>query len=303
MANAVTLVIDGGGTSTGVAVVRSGKIIARTDLSSYKPEPFNSKTNELCRALGSWMATAAEEPLSPEFVVVGMSGIWDDDEKDSYVNDLTDAWMTYIETDVPSVMVISDVELVQVAALKDNAGIVLIAGTGSIAVGVTEEGERFRVGGWGPRVGDEGGGFWIGREALQAVARMLDGRGGHTKLIRPVAALLRSNPDDLNDLRGKLRKAKLGRCASLAQSVLTYAEEGDTVAKQIRAVAVDELSYLVDTLTSDLDEVPSVVCFGSLLKNTGFREELFRSLHRVVPEAELSVMDDLLESMANTLRE
>ena len=59
---------------------------------------------------------------------------------------------------------------------------VLIAGTGSIAYGVNEHGFAARSGGWGYVIGDEGSGYWIGRQALTAVVREADGRGPRTRL-------------------------------------------------------------------------------------------------------------------------
>lgn len=65
-----------------------------------------------------------------------------------------------------------------------GCGIVLIAGTGSIAYGRNEEGEEDRAGGWGHLIGDEGSAVWCGLEALRAVAHAVDGRGAATSLVR-----------------------------------------------------------------------------------------------------------------------
>lgn len=63
-----------------------------------------------------------------------------------------------------------------------GCGIVLIAGTGSIAYGRNEEGDEDRAGGWGHLIGDEGSAVWCGLEALRAVAHAVDGRGAPTQL-------------------------------------------------------------------------------------------------------------------------
>jgi glucosamine kinase len=55
-----------------------------------------------------------------------------------------------------------------------DPGVLLIAGTGSIVIGRGREGSMFRVGGWGPYFGDDGSGFWIGREAVRAALRDVD---------------------------------------------------------------------------------------------------------------------------------
>ena len=65
---------------------------------------------------------------------------------------------------------------------RREPGVVVIAGTGSIAYGVSQRGVAARAGGWGPTLGDEGSGYWIGRRALAAVMRDADGRGPRTAL-------------------------------------------------------------------------------------------------------------------------
>jgi len=63
-----------------------------------------------------------------------------------------------------------------------GCGVVLIAGTGSIAYGRNEEGDEVRAGGWGHLAGDEGSAVWCGLEALRAIAHAVDGRGAPTML-------------------------------------------------------------------------------------------------------------------------
>ena len=67
-------------------------------------------------------------------------------------------------------------------ARPDQPGVVVIAGTGSIAYGRNERNQAARAGGWGYMLGDEGSGYWIGRAALRAVLREADRRGPATQL-------------------------------------------------------------------------------------------------------------------------
>src|SRR5437868_2766854 len=80
------------------------------------------------------------------------------------------------------VIVVNDALVALVAGAGDAAGVVIVAGTGSIAYGRDGAGRAARAGGWGYLLGDEGGGFWIGRAALTAVVRQFDGRGPATLL-------------------------------------------------------------------------------------------------------------------------
>jgi N-acetylglucosamine kinase-like BadF-type ATPase len=79
-------------------------------------------------------------------------------------------------------LVVNDALIALVAGVGDEPGVVLIAGTGSIAYGVNDAGYASRAGGWGFVLGDEGSGYWIGRQALAAVVREADGRGPRTLL-------------------------------------------------------------------------------------------------------------------------
>ena len=80
------------------------------------------------------------------------------------------------------VVVVNDALIALAAGAGDTPGIVIIAGTGSIAYGRNARRDAARSGGWGHIIGDEGSGYWIGREALSAVVRAVDGRGPSTRL-------------------------------------------------------------------------------------------------------------------------
>ena len=76
------------------------------------------------------------------------------------------------------------------AALDESAGIIVIAGTGSIAFGRDREAGVIRVGGWGNQFDDAGSGYDIGRKAVLAALRAYDGRGKATGLTQALCAEL-----------------------------------------------------------------------------------------------------------------
>src|SRR5213078_4483038 len=86
------------------------------------------------------------------------------------------------------VLVVNDALIALAAGAGDDPGIVIISGTGSIVYGRNERVEAARAGGWGHMIGDEGSGYWIGREALAAVMRAGDGRGPETGLTAAMLA-------------------------------------------------------------------------------------------------------------------
>src|ERR671926_137105 len=82
-------------------------------------------------------------------------------------------------------------------AIGFGAGVVVIAGTGSVAFGRNEAGEEARAGGWGPIIGDEGSGYFIARAGLAAIMRAHDGRGPATKMTEILKERFDMKPEDL----------------------------------------------------------------------------------------------------------
>ncbi len=143
------------------------------------------------------------------------------------------AWRTVVTTDA---------ELARAAAFGDSAGVLLIAGTGSIALGRNAAGVQGRVGGLGWRMGDQGSGHWIGQRALEAVGAMQDGLGPATLLTEALCAA--AGAPGIAGLVRWSTTATTAAVAALAPAVLATAERGDLVAGQIRQAAVSELMRL-----------------------------------------------------------
>jgi N-acetylglucosamine kinase-like BadF-type ATPase len=145
-----------------------------------------------------------------------------------------------------------DAEPVLAEGTPDGYGIALIVGTGSAAIGVNQEGEKQIVGGWGYHYGDEGSAYWIGRRALEAVARAADGRGSPTQLT--AAFLKRLSVEDARAILGALEHTGnvRGAIAALAVTVEMTAKDGDGIAVAIVDEAAAELAHMVDTLVDQL---------------------------------------------------
>ncbi len=152
-------------------------------------------------------------------------------------------------------------------AFPSGPGILLLSGTGSIALGRGADGSRLQSGGWGLHLGDEGSGYRIGMSALRALARGEDGRGVATDLRDPVLkALGLAGPEDLIKWTAAAQKADV---ASLVPLVFEAAESGDQAAVAVIETAVDELVGHVQTLVRRLDpwpDTPEVALAGGLLK-------------------------------------
>jgi glucosamine kinase len=145
------------------------------------------------------------------------------------------------------VIVVTDVALA-FEALGAAVGVVLVAGTGSVAVGRTKDGRLVRQGGLGWQMGDEGGGYWIGRSALVAAGLAHDGRGPATALSD---GLLRATgAPDFREMVGWSTVAAPREVAQLAKTVAAAARAGDAVAGSILEQAAAELAGLVNGLAA-----------------------------------------------------
>lgn len=146
---------------------------------------------------------------------------------------------------IPEAQVIieSDAFIASIGAIGIDPGVLLIAGTGSIVIGRDKERSMFRVGGWGPYFGDEGSGFWIGREAVRAALRSIDTQSSAEFTQRVAAGLgLKS----IAEVVGAWASGKIGvpEIAGLFPEIVSmYPAEP---AKQILAEAAAHLRSLVE---------------------------------------------------------
>ncbi|HUR92211.1 MAG TPA: BadF/BadG/BcrA/BcrD ATPase family protein, partial [Gemmatimonadaceae bacterium] len=188
--------VDGGGSKTHAIIARAddGSVVAEAEGSGSAVRPGHA--SESARVIASTVAAALEKveagDKSLSLLLVGVAGVGRKDERENLAAALEDL-------DVADEVVIeTDAEIALEDAFDGGAGIILIAGTGSIAHGRGPAGQRSRCGGWGPRVGDEGSGAWIGRRALGIVAAAHDGREPATTLTGAILTATQLNePDDL----------------------------------------------------------------------------------------------------------
>src|SRR5438046_6677083 len=177
------------------------------------------------------------------------------------------------------VRVMADGEVALSTAFADGTGIIVSAGTGAIAYARDPAGELHRAGGYGWQLGDEGGGYWLGRRALDAAARAQDGRGeGSTLLARLLGAFGLQHFDDLVRWTATATPAQV---AALALHVLNAAKEGEVVAQPAVAAAARGLIALAATLERyypGTEPVPVAIAGGLLLAQSplaaAFRDRL-----------------------------
>lgn len=223
--------------------------------------------------------------LPAERAVIGAAGAGREQEQAELAAALVDAGLAH------GVRVMADAEVALTAAFAGGPGIIVNAGTGSIAYARDAHGQLHRAGGYGWQLGDEGGGYWLGRRALEDAARTQDGRGeGSTLLARLLGALGLQTFDDLVRWTATATPAQV---AALAPHVLNAAREGEIVAQRALDDAAREIVALVVALERHFPgtaPIPVATAGGLLLPQShlaiAFRERLAAEMKRarLVPD-------------------
>jgi len=149
----------------------------------------------------------------------------------------------------PPIEVVGDMHIALEAALEGGPGVVVIAGTGSIAYGRDEQGTIARVGGWGFAISDEGSAHWIGRNGIIATLRDSDEQFTRQPMSESSSQLAGAlmevwKVNCLGDLAAAANAMPPPDFAALFPAVLSAADAGDEVAKNVLTQAGRELTRL-----------------------------------------------------------
>jgi len=234
-------------------------------------------------------AAAAGRAVVSAAICLGIAGVDRDDEART-----VRAIMRRIASQT-RVLVVNDALIALVAGAGDAAGIVIIAGTGAIAYGRNAAGEAARAGGWGHMIGDEGSGYWIGREAVAAVMRAADGRGPVTRLTEGILAHF--GAEDVSRLPRIVydRDEPRRRVAALGPIVQQAAITGDAVATRILESAADELVLAAQSVAARLEMRGDAFTFflaGGVFRVVPWLAgELPRRLSEVAPRCQVRLLE------------
>jgi glucosamine kinase len=262
-----------GGTKTAVAVSVDGQITGRAEGpgAAVRPGRALASASTIVEVVRRALSAAAR--LTGDVLVVGAAGAGREPEREELRTALRS------ENLVSHIVVTTDIEIALAAAFADGPGIVVSAGTGSVAVGRDRTGKRHRIGGYGWQMGDEGSGYAIGRASLGAVSRAKDGRSPPTALSDRLLRATRSS--DFDALVRWAAGASPAEVAALAPHVLRVAAEGDPLAQGIADYAARELSQLAICLIPKMEidpPVPVAVTGGLLSQDQPLRRALLAKL-------------------------
>lgn len=278
--------IDGGGTKTEAIITDDkGNLLGRgiAGASNYQTVGLDNALAALAEAIDN--AIVASGLKTPVFKVacLGLAGVGRETDRALL--------MPKISKLIPAQKIIlqHDAAIALAGATACQPGVVVLAGTGSMAFGMNSLGEQSRAGGWGNILGDEGSAYYISRKALIAACRAYDGRGPKTALVESFIENLELQ--DFTDIVKKIyaRESSPQIIASYAPLVIEVAKAGDKVAMDILRDAAEELAQLVNAVVIGLnmkDEEFQVAVSGSVFKAGDILLEPFtESIKAILPKA------------------
>jgi glucosamine kinase len=285
--SAIVVGVDGGGTKTRIWVAdERGQQLGSAEgpASAVRPGEADRSADVIVATTREALASCEMTHVTPKVLCVGVAGVGREPDRQAL-------WQALVARDVADEVVVhADAAIALDDAFGDGAGILLIAGTGSVAFGRGPTGATSRCGGWGPVAGDEGSGAWIGRRALSIVTASSDEREPPTGLVG--AILTAAQVDDVNGLVGWAAAATPADLATLASVVASVADNGDLRANSLLSMASEELVLHVRTLARQLfgDErasVPVALAGGLLSPGASLRKRVEQRLKTAVPGAQI----------------
>lgn len=289
--SAIVVGLDGGGSKTRVMVAdEQGQEIVSVEggPSAVRPGEAERSAETIAALVADALAAADMTHVTPKVLCAGVAGVGREPERQAL-------WQLLNARELAEEVVVhADATVALDDAFGDGPGVLLIAGTGSVAFGRSPAGTFARCGGWGATIGDEGSGAWIGRRALSVVAAASDGREPDTALVG--AVLTAAEVDDVSELVAWAARSTPTTLATLAPVVLSVAGTGDLRANAIVSIAVEELALHVRTLARKLfvDEratLPVALAGGLLSRGSLLRKRLEHRLKSSVPGAQVRAED------------
>lgn len=276
--------IDGGGTKSLLRMVdMKRKVLYETvsggaNLCSIDSDQVKNNLEQMLQNAASQVPDA--QIIS---ICLGAAGI----VNENHVAFLREALQPYAE----NIQVVNDAYIAMYANLKEDSGIVLTAGTGSILYGRNQSGKVLRVGGWGHLMGDEGSGYRIGLQALNTIARNYDMQKADSKLLS--ACLEHFQCADFQSMVSRIYGRPLDKrqIAALASIVDRAAENGDRDAIGILKECAWQLYVMCHILIERLELGTTsfyIVTNGSIIQKCRLvSEEFSLQIRRSYPGARI----------------
>ncbi len=277
--------VDGGGTRTRVMLAdANGTVLAQTEGpgTALRPGEESVAADIIKSLIADALAAADRSDTRPAVCVVGVAGAGQERAAQALWSALASRRIA------DDVSVQADATIAMDDAFGDSAGVLVISGTGSVAYSRAPDGRLERCGGWGPNIGDEGSGAWLGRRALSVITASQDGREPETALTGAILTALEL--ESLDELIPWAAEATPSSMAALVPVICQVASTGDLRANALVSLCVEELVLHVRTLARRcfVDEraaIPVALAGGLLARGSLVRKRLEQRLKSAVPGA------------------
>jgi len=291
--------MDGGGTKTTCAVGDETRLIAAATAGPSNIVRVGERQGRQSLHQAVRQACAASG-IKPEQVVrtcIGGSGAARPELAAMVRSILAEILPTPID-------VVGDMEIALQAAFGDDPGVIVIAGTGSIAYGRDRTGKTLRAGGWGFEIGDEGSAHWIGRAAVSAVLRSSDRQGDKAESSALAKALCKAwGVSSLSDLARAANSVPPPDFAALFRAVVASEDE---LAREVLNGAGRELADVAGVVIGrlfhedDQASVPVAMIGGVFRHAAPVREAFYNELQALARGAR--VMPQVVDPVEGALR-
>lgn len=269
--------IDGGQSSTKALLAdETGKVIGRGRGGPCNHVASSEGRSKFLSAVGDCLRQAYHEAgidsetIRFASVCLGLSGGAED--KEAYTKELIIS-ERYKFT--------HDAEIALLGGTGGEPGVIIIAGTGSIAFGRNAKMETARAGGWGYIFGDEGGGFDLARQSLRRALQFEEGWGQPTILHKALLEVsgARSANTLLHQFYNHFDRTQI---ATYAKLVTTAAEQGDKVALEVLRQATESLMLYITGVYDQLfknGETVQIVAVGGVFKSQFLTQQLTKNVY------------------------
>jgi N-acetylglucosamine kinase-like BadF-type ATPase len=282
--------VDGGGTNCRAVILGASDEIlgeGHAEAANHIRVGMDTAINHVVQAVTQACGQAGIELSEVSAACLGLAGVSHPDHHRQMLAALKEA------LPISDITLETDARVALAGATGAKPGVVIIAGTGSIACGVNSRGRFARAGGWGPAMGDEGSGSYIGRRALESVMMSYDYRGEPTSMMEPILRHFGvKSPPELPPVIYDDPDKAMREISQLSKIAVMAAEEGDKVASGILKDAAKELAVaaiaVIEQLRMERDEF-QVACVGGVFEaGELILNPLREEIHAFAPRAEIA---------------
>ena len=254
----IGLGFDGGGTGARWRLAEDGgRILGEGTTGPLTGHVFDETTRATTQKAIVALATAVHAAGRPERIVAGVTGL----STGSETGALLSSWLTSaFGLAAGAVQVVDDMRIAYRTAFEPGEGVLVYAGTGSVAFHLAGDGTASRAGGHGYLIDDAGSGFWIGKAGLRVVLHALDEGRDPGVLGQEIGADIGGL--DWEQVRHHVYGGGRAAVAALVPAVARAAARDDSVATTILSSAGEELGRLARVLLARLGREQPVALAG-----------------------------------------